>query len=27
MNREIILRVRGPEGQYRIPVLAGDTYG
>lgn len=27
MNREIILRVRGPEGQYRITVGARDTYG
>lgn len=27
MNREIILRVRGPEGQYRITVGSRDTYG
>ena len=27
MNREIILRVKGPEGQYRITIGARDTYG
>jgi hypothetical protein len=27
MNREVILRVRGPEGQYRITVGSRDTYG
>lgn len=27
MNREIILRVRGPEGQYRVTVGSRDTYG
>ncbi len=27
MNREILLRVRSPEGQYRITSNARDTYG
>lgn len=27
MNRELILRVRGPEGQYRLTVGSRDTYG
>ena len=27
MNKEIILRVRGPEGQYRLNLWSRDTYG
>lgn len=27
MNREVLLRVRAPEGQYRITVSSRDTYG
>ena len=27
MNREIILRVRAPDGQYRINIMSRDTYG
>jgi hypothetical protein len=26
-NRELILRVRGPEGQYRLTSMTRDTYG
>ena len=27
MNKELVIRVRGPEGQYRINVMSRDTYG
>ena len=27
INRELVLRIRGPEGQYRINVMSRDTYG
>lgn len=27
MNNEIILRLRSPEGQNRVTVKAGDTFG
>lgn len=27
MNKELVIRVRGPEGQYRLNVMSRDTYG
>lgn len=27
MNKELVIRVRGPEGQYRFNVMSRDTYG
>ena len=27
MNRELVIRVRAPDGQYRLNVMSRDTYG
>ncbi len=27
MNKELVFRVRAPEGQYRLNVMSRDTYG
>ena len=27
MNRELILRIKAPDGQYRINIMSRDTYG
>jgi hypothetical protein len=27
MNHEIILRVKAPDGQYRMNIMSRDTYG
>lgn len=27
INREIVLRIRAPDGQYRINAMSRDTYG